>query len=53
MKIISKKEWASKSNDQKSIIDGQKYVLALENGGTCLVPVELSEDDVIQDLQKE
>ena len=28
----------------KDIINGQSYILKLENGGTCLVPVEIIEN---------
>ena len=39
---ITKSEWAKKPKAYKSIIDGQKYILALDpkTGGTILKPVD-------------
>lgn len=40
---ITKAEWAKKPKAYKSIIDGQKYILALDpkTGGTILKPVDV------------
>ena len=45
MEIITKKQWRELHRDYKSIIDGQRYILKLEKGGTCLVPVQVAEDE--------
>ena len=41
-KTITKKEWSKTSKDYKSVIDGVKYKLFLnEKGGTILAPVKV------------
>ena len=40
---ITKKEYQEMHKDYKGKIDGIPYILKLENGGTCLVPVRLEE----------
>lgn len=44
METITKQEWKALHRDYKDIINGQSYILKLENGGTCLVPVEIIEN---------
>ena len=44
METITKSEWRKLHKDYKDIINGQRYILKLEKGGTCLVPVKLVED---------
>ena len=39
METITKSEWKALHRDYKEIINGQRYILKLVNGGTCLVPV--------------
>ena len=41
MLTITKSEWNKKPKDYKAIIDGQRYILSLEQGGTSLVPVNV------------
>lgn len=41
METITKKEWKALHRDYKEIINGQRYILKLEKGGTCLVPVKI------------
>lgn len=41
METITKKEWKALHRDYKEIINGQRYILKLVNGGTCLVPVKI------------
>lgn len=41
METITKKEWKALNRDYKEIINGQRYILKLVNGGTCLVPVKI------------
>ena len=45
METITKKQWKELHRDYKDIINGQKYILKLENGATCLVPVKVAEDE--------
>lgn len=44
METITKTEWINLNKDYKDIINGQRYILKLEKGGTCLVPVKLIDD---------
>lgn len=44
METITKSGWRKLHKDYKAIIDGQRYILKLVNGGTCLVPVRIKED---------
>lgn len=44
MEQITKSEWKKLHRDYKTIIDGQRYILKLINGGTCLVPVQVIKD---------
>ncbi len=44
MKTITKSEWKELHKDYKTIIDKQRYILRLVNGGTCLVPVKVIDD---------
>ena len=44
MEIITRKQWKDLHKDYKDIINGQRYILKLENGGTCLVPVKIVND---------
>ena len=41
MESITKSEWKALHRDYKEIINGQRYILKLVNGGTCLVPVKI------------
>ncbi len=41
METITKSEWKALHRDYKEIINGQRYILKLVNGGTCLVPVKI------------
>lgn len=45
MEIITKSDWKKLHRDYKTIIDKQRYILKLVNGGTCLVPVEIVKDE--------
>lgn len=45
MKQITKSEWRKLPRDYKEIIDGQRYILKLVNGATCLVPVKVVKDE--------
>lgn len=45
METITKSKWKSLHRDYKTIIDGQRYILKLINGGTCLVPVTVIADE--------
>lgn len=38
---ITREEWKKTHRDFKSIIDGQRYMMRLVDGKTCLVPVEV------------
>jgi len=40
-KIMTKKEWRNTHKDFKGIHDGQHYIMCLENGVTCSVPVKV------------
>lgn len=44
METITKSEWKALHRDYKTIIDGQRYILKLVNGATCLVPVTIIAD---------
>lgn len=44
MEEIKKSEWKKLHRDYKEIIDGQRYILKLANGTTCLVPVKVVND---------
>ena len=44
MEKIKKSEWKALNKDYKDIINGQRYILKLVNGATCLVPVEVIDD---------
>ncbi len=44
VETITRKEWKELHKDYKAIIDKQKYILKLVNGGTCLVPVKVADD---------
>lgn len=41
METITKSEWKALHRDYKEIINGQRYILKLVNGGTCFVPVKI------------
>ena len=41
METITKSEWKALHRDYKEIINGQRYILKLVNGRTCLVPVKI------------
>lgn len=41
METITKSEWKALHRDYKEIINGQRYILKLVNGGTCLAPVKI------------
>lgn len=41
METITRSEWKALHRDYKDIINGQRYILKLVNGGTCLVPVKI------------
>lgn len=43
METIKKEEWKKLHRDYKEIIDGQRYILKMVNGATCLVPVKLED----------
>ena len=49
---ITKSEWAKKPKAYKSIIDGQKYILALDpkTGGTILKPVDVIDNSTVQSV---
>lgn len=44
METITKSKWKLLHKDYKTIIDGQRYILKLVAGATCLVPVKLIAD---------
>ncbi len=44
METITKSEWKALHRDYKEIINGQRYILKLVNGATCLVPVKVVDD---------
>lgn len=48
METITKQEWKELHRDYKDIINGQRYILKLENGGTCLVPVQVVKDEEVK-----
>lgn len=48
METITKREWKNLHKDYKCIINKQKYILKLENGGTCLVPVRVIENEEVK-----
>lgn len=52
METITKSEWKALHRDYKTIIDKQRYILKLVNGGTCLVPVKLVNDKEVRNEQK-
>lgn len=41
MESITKKEWEDTHKDYKTIIKDQRYIMKLENKGTCLVPIKV------------
>ena len=43
LETITKRKWQELHRDYKEIIDGIPYILKLENGGTCLVPIRLED----------
>lgn len=45
MEKITKSQWKKLHKDYKTIIDGQRYILKLVNGATCLVPVKVVKDE--------
>ena len=45
METITKSEWKALHRDYKEIVNGQRYILKLENGATCLAPVKIVKDE--------
>ena len=46
-KQIFRSEWRNKSKHSKHVIDGQKYIMELDDKlGTCLVPIEIIKDEI-------
>lgn len=45
MEQITKSDWKKLHRDYKAIINKQRYILKLVNGGTCLVPVKVIKDE--------
>lgn len=48
METITKSKWKALHRDYKSIINGQRCILKLVNGGTCLVPVKVINDEEVK-----
>lgn len=48
METITKSKWKALHRDYKAIIDGQRYILKLVNGDTCLVPVNVIDDKEVK-----
>lgn len=48
METITKSEWRKLHKDYKEIINSQRYILKLVNGGTCLVPVKVINDEEVK-----
>lgn len=49
METITKSEWRNTPKDYKCIIDKQRYILKwIDGSGTCLVPVKVVKDEVLE-----